>query len=68
MVMFISIALTVVVKKAIRVNNMNKTCGTCEYGYYDKMQGYVCVNSDSEYCADFVDHDFNCDEWEDGNG
>lgn len=21
-------------------------CGNCEYGSYDKMQGYVCVNGD----------------------
>lgn len=39
-------------------------CGTCRYGHYDKMQGYVCVNGDSEWCADWVEHDFSCEEWE----
>lgn len=28
---------------------MNGCCGTCKYGHYDKMQGYVCVNDESEY-------------------
>lgn len=41
-----------------------KCCGTCRYGSYDKMQGYVCVNDDSEYCADFTEYDHVCDEWE----
>ena len=39
-------------------------CGTCKYGSYDKMQGYVCVNADSEYIADFVEYRHVCDEWE----
>lgn len=28
------------------------------------MQGYVCVNSDSEYCADFVEGDHCCVDYE----
>lgn len=39
-------------------------CGTCQYGSYDKMQGYVCVNGESEHCADFTDYDHCCSEWE----
>lgn len=39
-------------------------CGNCEYGSYDKMQGYVCVNGDSEYFADFVEYDHTCEDWE----
>ena len=39
-------------------------CGNCEYGSYDKMQGYVCVNGDKEYCADFVEYDHTCEDWE----
>lgn len=39
-------------------------CGNCEYGSYDKIQGYVCVNGDSEYCADFVEYDHTCEDWE----
>lgn len=41
-----------------------KCCGTCRYGSYDKMQGYVCVNGDSEYCTDFTEYDHVCDDWE----
>lgn len=44
---------------------MKKCCGTCRYGHYDKMQGYVCVNDESEFVADFVEHDHICEEWED---
>nr|DAE38044.1 MAG TPA: zona-pellucida-binding protein-like protein [Bacteriophage sp.] len=39
-------------------------CGTCEYGSYDKMNGYVCVNDQSEYVADFVEYDHSCIDWE----
>lgn len=42
----------------------NQCCGTCKYGSYDKMQGYACVNGNSEYCADFTNYDFCCDCWE----
>ena len=43
---------------------MAECCGTCKYGHYDKMQGYVCVNDESEYVADFVDEEMACDFWE----
>lgn len=43
---------------------MKQCCGTCEYGSYDPMQGYVCVNSNSEYCTDFVEYDHTCEDWE----
>lgn len=42
---------------------MCECCGTCEYGSYDRMNGYVCVNSDSEYVADFVEYDHFCDQY-----
>lgn len=29
------------------------------------MQGYVCVNDESEFVADFVEYDHICDDWED---
>ena len=41
-----------------------RCCGTCRYGHYDTMQGYVCVNSDSDNCTDFVDYESDCEEWE----
>lgn len=39
-------------------------CGTCEYGSYDKVDGYVCVNNESEYVADFTEYDHTYDCWE----
>lgn len=39
-------------------------CGNCKYGSYDKMQGYVCVNDESDYCADWTEYDHTCDYWE----
>ena len=41
-----------------------RCCGTCKYSTYDKVQGYVCVNDESEYVADFVEFDHVCDDWE----
>lgn len=42
----------------------NKCCGTCEYGSYDSIQGYVCMNKESKYVADFVEYGHTCDCWE----
>lgn len=38
----------------------NKCCATCQYASYDEMQGYVCVNDESEYVADFVEENHSC--------
>ena len=35
-------------------------CATCQYGNYDEMQGYVCVNDESEYVADFAEPEHSC--------
>lgn len=43
---------------------MDRRCKTCKYGNYDEMQGYVCVNGESEYVADFVDKNNWCENWE----
>lgn len=42
----------------------NQCCGTCRYGSYDKEDGYVCVNDESEYVADFVEYNHSCIDWE----
>lgn len=42
---------------------MGMCCGTCKYGHYDKMQGYACVNDESEYVADFVQYEHWCEDW-----
>lgn len=44
-----------------------KCCGTCKYGLYDRTQGYVCVNDESEYVADFVEYNHSCESWEEKN-
>lgn len=41
-----------------------KCCGNCEHGEYDKDYGYSCSNDNSWYFSDYVEHDHQCDEWE----
>lgn len=46
------------------MQDTKQCCGTCKYGSYDKTDGYVCVNDNSEYVADFVEYNHGCDSWE----
>lgn len=42
-----------------------RCCGTCRYHYHETIDdGWVCVNSDSEYYTDFTDYDHTCPDWE----
>ena len=44
---------------------MKQCCGTCKYHKFENVNdGYVCVNSDSEYCADWTEYSDCCEEWE----
>lgn len=43
---------------------MTKICSTCHW--YAEFEG-VCCNGDSEHCADFVEPEDGCEEWEDKN-
>lgn len=44
---------------------MKKYCGTCKWhNREDISDGYVCVNEESEYCADWTDYDHCCEDWE----
>lgn len=43
---------------------IKKCCGTCAYSCYDRTNGYVCVNDQSEYAADFVEYDHVCEDYE----
>lgn len=44
---------------------MTKCCATCKYIEFESIdQGYVCVNSESEYCADWVEMNHSCEDWE----
>lgn len=42
-----------------------KCCGTCKYHQHENIDdGWVCVNSDSEYVADWTEYNDWCGEWE----
>lgn len=43
----------------------DKVCGTCKYHQYEDItDGWVCVNDESEYLADWTMFDDSCEEWE----
>lgn len=49
----------------IRMDNTEKTCGTCKYHEHDEeYNDWVCTNSESEYMADFTDYNHSCSEHE----
>lgn len=42
-----------------------KCCGTCKYHYHESIDGgWVCVNYESEYVADWTEYSDSCEEWE----
>ncbi len=44
---------------------MFDSCSTCKWIQFDEYGlAWVCVNGDSEYCADFVDAEGSCNKWE----
>ena len=53
--------------KRMAEERQKECCGTCEYGSYDSIQGYVCVNDESEYVADFVEYRHSCEQYEPRN-
>lgn len=43
----------------------DKCCGTCKYHQHEDIDdGWVCVNDESEYVADWTEYDDYCEEWE----
>lgn len=44
--------------------DQDKHCRTCRWGARDDLADLVCVNGDSEQCADWVGDDDTCDCWE----
>ena len=49
-------------------NSMDKRCGTCKWHKFENISdGFVCVNSDSDYCADWTEYGDSCEEWEKRN-
>lgn len=44
---------------------MDKRCQNCRYYEHEEIDdGFVCVNDESEYVADWVDEEFVCIDWE----
>lgn len=44
---------------------MWECCGNCKYHVFENIDdGYVCVNSDSEYCSDWTEYADSCSEFE----
>ena len=47
---------------------MDKCCGTCKWHKFENISdGFVCVNSDSDYCADWTEYGDSCEEGEKRN-
>ena len=43
----------------------DKCCGTCKYHYHESIDGgWMCVNYESEYVADWTEHSDSCEKWE----
>lgn len=44
---------------------MDKCCGTCKYHEHEEeSDGWVCVNHDSDFVADWTDYSFCCEDYE----
>lgn len=44
---------------------MVECCGTCKWHRHENTsQGWVCMNSESDYCADWTEYNDSCNEWE----
>lgn len=44
---------------------MDRCCGTCKYHEHEDIDnGWVCVNQESDYVADWTDYDFCCEDYE----
>lgn len=40
-------------------------CGTCKWHAHENISdGWVCINSDSEYCTDYTEYNDTCERWE----
>lgn len=42
-----------------------KTCRTCHWHQFEPIdRGFVCVNADSNYCAEWTEEEDSCERWE----
>lgn len=47
------------------MKDIDKCCGTCKYHEHENIDdGWMCVNQDSEYVADWTDYDHSCEDYE----
>ena len=54
----------VVVERIDQMAN-KECCGTCKWHQHENIDdGWVCVNSDSDYCADWTDYNDYCMDYE----
>lgn len=43
-----------------------RCCGNCRWHEQDEQysEDYICFNDDSDYCSDYTDYNFCCDDYE----
>lgn len=43
----------------------SEACGTCRYHQHESIDdGWVCVNDESDNCADWTEYNDSCEMWE----
>lgn len=52
------------IKKGICIVRENKKCSTCKWCQIDELKELICVNSNSEYVADYADKTHCCEDYE----
>ena len=46
------------------MRDTREICGNCKYHKHEDIDdGWVCVNTDSEYCSDWTEYTDSCDEF-----
>lgn len=46
------------------MNEDRRCCGTCKYHQHDDGEDWICVNTDSEYVANWTEYEDCCENWE----
>lgn len=47
------------------MSEKKECCGTCKWHRHEDIgDGWICCNEQSDYCADWTDYEFGCEEWE----
>lgn len=43
----------------------DQCCGNCKYHQHEDVDdGWVCTNSESDYCSDWTEYEDWCPDWE----